>query len=121
MTPYELADLSQSFFGNSLSAYAVFLTIVSGFLVTAYTVGTKLTGSQIRLLTTLFLLVTIFLIWTMSSYVYWGVVFALGARPEGSPTGVMLPSVWVPVVFALINIFTVAMCLIFMWNVRHPK
>lgn len=121
MTPYELADLSQSYFGNSISAYAVFLSIVSGFLATAYLVGAKLTQFQVRVLTTLFSIVMLFLIWTMSAYVYWGVLFALGAHSNSDTTSVMLPSVWVPVVFAVINLFTAATCLLFLWNVRHPK
>lgn len=121
MTTYELADLSQSFFGNSIAAYAVFLTIVSGYLATAYVVGARLSVSQVRLLTTLFVLVMFFLIWTMSAYVYWGVEFALGAINAGTQAGIMKPSIWVPVVFAVLNLFTAAMCLVFMWNVRRSQ
>lgn len=121
MTNYELADISQSFFGNSLSAYAVFLSIVSGFLATSYIVGARLTTSQVRMLTALFCITMVFLIWSMSAYTYWGVLFALGGDADNAPSGVMLPGTWVPIVFAAINIITVAMCLIFLWNIRHPK
>ena len=121
MTPYEYVDLSQSAFGNSISSYAVFLSIVTGYLVTAYLVGAKLTRTQVSILTILFLIVMVFMIWAVSAYVYWGIQFGDQASPETAGRSFMSPRPFVPGLLALVNLFTVAMCLFFMWNVRHPK
>jgi len=121
MTPYEYVDLSQSAFGNSISSYAVFLSIVTGYLVTAYLVGAKLTRTQVSILTILFLIVMVFMIWSMSAYVYWGIQFGYQASPETAGRSFMSPRPFIPGLLALVNLFTVAMCFFFMWNVRHPK
>ncbi len=121
MTPYESFDLAQSAFSNSIAAYAIFLSIVTGYLVTAYLVGAKLTQAQVRLLTALFLLVVVILIWSMSAYVYWGDRFSTLGRPDGAERTLMSPKPWIPAFLALVNLLTVAACLVFMRNVRRPK
>ena len=121
MTPYEYADLAQSAFGNSLSTYAVLLSIVSGYLVATYLVGAKLTRTQASMLTIMFLLAMTILIWSNSSYVFWGTQFAYLVNPEIAGKSLMSPRPWISGVLALLNLFTAAMCLVFMWNVRHPK
>ena len=121
MTPYELSDLAQSAFGNATANYAVFLSVVTGYLVTAYLIGAELTQVQVRLLTALFLVVAVILIWSMSAYVFWGERYSTLARPDGVQRSLMAPQPWVPVVLALVNLLTVTVCLFFMWNVRHRK
>jgi hypothetical protein len=121
MTPYEAIDLAQSIFSNSLAAYAVFLSLVSGYLVTAYMVGSELSRIQVRLLTLLFLVVVAVLTWSMSAYAYWGDVFTTMARGEDVERSVMDSQSWLPALSAAINVLTVVACLFFMWNVRHPK
>ena len=121
MTPYEYADLAQSNFGNAISNFAVMLSIVSGYLITAYLIGAKLTRSQITILTTMFLFVMGFLAWSMSAYAYWGSFFAELGRNEATGANLFRPSAWTIGAIALLNLFTTAMCLLFMWNVRHSK
>ncbi len=121
MTPYEYLDLAQSAFSSSISSYAVFLSIISGYLVTAYLVGAKLTKTQISMLNTLFLLVVSFLIFSISSYVFWGTEFSSLAGQEGAERPLMAPRTWMSIVLALVNLFTAAICLVFMWNMRHSK
>ena len=121
MTEYEALDLAQSTFSNSLAAYAVFLSIVSGYLVTAYVVGSELSRIQVRLLTLLFLIVVAILIWSMSAYAYWGDVFSTVARGESRARTMMTPQSWLPAFLAIINTLTVIGCVFFMWNVRRTK
>ena len=121
MTQYEALDLAQSTFGNSIAAYAVFLSIVSGYLITAYLVGSKLSRAQVRLLTLLFLIIVSILIWSMSAYAYWGDAFSNIARPEGVEQSKMGTQPWLPAFLAAVNSFTVAAFIVFMWNIRHPK
>jgi hypothetical protein len=121
MTEYEALDLAQSTFSNSLAAYAVFLSIVSGYLATAYIVGSKLSRIQVRLLTLLFLIVVAILIWSTSAYAYWGDVFSTVARGESRERTMMTPQSWLPAFLAIINTLTVIGCVFFMWNVRRAK
>ena len=129
MTVYEALDLAQSAYGNSLATYAIFLSITSGFLVTAYLVGRELTTTQFRLLTTFFLVVAAILIWSMSAYAYYGNEYSLlgrelveAARNEHVPVwSVTHVRSWLPEFLALINSLTIFGSIFFMWNVRRPK
>jgi hypothetical protein len=121
MTHYEALDLAQSTFSNSLAAYAIFLSIVSGYLITAYLVGSELSRIQVRLLTLLFLIVAAILIWSMSAYAYWGDAFSTVARGENRERTFMTAQSWLPAFLAVINSLTVIGCIFFMWNVRHTK
>ena len=121
MTPYELADLAQSAFENSLSSFAVLLSIVSGYLITAYLIGAKLSKFQVTILTTVFLMVMGLLAWSMSAYTYWGSFYAALARNASTGADYFRPGIWTTGAVAVMNLFTIVMCLLFMWNVRHPK
>ena len=120
MTSYEMADLGQSAFGNSLSAYGIFLTLVTAYLATAYLVGRKLTGSQVSILTTLFVIVASLAGFSVAAYTNAGTDMIIRAFPE-SRGGLLGPRLWLTPVVMMVNVFTVIMCLKFMWDVRHPK
>ena len=121
MTQYESLDLAQSAFSSSIAAYALFLSIVTGYLVTAYMVGRELSRSQVWLLSVLFLVVASIAIWSVSSYIYWGVVYSIMAVPEGFERSVMVPKPWLPVFMAVVNVATAASCLVFMRYVRQQQ
>jgi hypothetical protein len=121
MTQYEALDLAQSAYGNSLAAYAVFVSIVSAYLATAYLVGSELSRVQVRLLTVLFLVVISVVIWAVSAYISWGSVFATTALGESFEQSAMAPQSWVPALMAVIDVLAVAASVYFMWNVRHNK
>ncbi len=118
---YETLDLAQSAFGNALAAYAIFLSIVSGYLIASYMVGSELSRIQVRLLTLLFLIVVSMLIWMISSFTYWGDVWAVMARPKGVERSAMSPQPWASAFIAVSNSLTVFACLVFMWTTRHAK
>jgi len=127
MTSYEAWDLAQSVYGNSLATYAIFLSITSGYLVTAYLVGRNLTTIQSGLLTAIFLIVTAILIWSMSAYAYYGNEYSLLGQELSEASGeehlpiwsIMHVRSWLPGFLALVNFLTVLGCIIFMWNARH--
>lgn len=119
MTQYESLDLAQSAFSSSIAAYAIFLSIVTGYLVTAYLAGRELSRGQVWLLSVLFLVVAAIAIWSVSSYIYWGVVYTSMAVPAGYEQSAMTPKPWLPIFMAIVNVATAAACLLFMWNVRH--
>ncbi len=121
MTQFEMLDLAQSQMSNATANYAVFLSVVSGYLVTAYLIGADLTQAQVRLLTALFLIVTAVLIWSVSAYVFWADRYSTLARGDDVARSIMAPQPWLPIFMATINLLTVAGCLFFMRNVRHRK
>ena len=119
MSQYELLDLSQSALSNSQASYAIFLSVVSGYLITAYMVGADLTRGQVRLLTILFLVVTALVTWAQSGFVYWADHWSTMARGESVARTAFSTQPLVPFVLAAVNALTIAACLIFMWNIRH--
>jgi hypothetical protein len=119
MSQYELLDLAQSALSNSTASYAIFLSIVSGYLITAYLVGSELTRAQVSLLTTLFLIVTALATWAMCAFNYWADQYSTMARGEGVASTIMSTQPFIPIMLAAINILTVAACLFFMRNIRH--
>jgi hypothetical protein len=94
MTLYEIADLSQSNFANSMSCFALILSIVTGYLVTTYLVGVKLTRFQVTILTTIFLFVMGFLAWSMAAYAYWGSFFAAQGTSDVALADLFRPGAW---------------------------
>ena len=121
MTDYESLDLAQSAFSSSLAAYALFLSIVTGYLVTAYLVGRELSRGQAWILNLLFVVVVSIAIWSVSSYIYWGVVYTSLATLDEVRLSAMVPEPWLPVFMAVVNVVAVVACLLFMWNVRQHR
>ena len=120
MTPYELADISQTQFSNSLSAFAVFLSVCFAYIVTAYIAGSRLTSAQAGMSTIVIVVVATLLAWSMAAYVNGGVRLSNLAFPE-SEGGVYSPKVWLPEFVLAVCILVIALALKFMWDVRHPK
>jgi hypothetical protein len=121
LTPYEALDLGQSALSNSLAAYAVFLSLAFAYLLAAYQVGAALSHLQVRLLTALFVVTIVLLIWSMSAYTSWAYVFSIIARGGKIERSVLATQSWVPVLLAVINALTVAACCSFMWDVRRVR
>jgi hypothetical protein len=121
VSQYELFDLSQSALSNSMACYAIFLSIVSGYLITAYLVGADLTRGQVRLLTILFLTVTTLTMWGQSGFVHWADQWSATARGEGVSRTVFSTQPYLPLVLVAVNTLTIAACLLFMWNIRRRR
>ena len=112
---------------NGLTALAILLTLVSGYMVIAYLVGDKLTRIQV-------FLVNIVYIASGTSVLtsnYGSVLDSATARAEAarrveelgvivSPVGEAAPETFAIVVAAVNSLFLI-ISLVFMWQVRHPK
>lgn len=120
MTAYELADLAQSSFSNATSAFAVFLSVVFAYIVTAYLVGAGLTRMQNRIVTSLFLLVSIFNSWAIAAYANGGVRLNRLAHPDNA-THFFFPGSWIAPLVGIACLLVIVMALKFMWDVRHAK
>jgi hypothetical protein len=120
MSPYELADLAQSAFGNGISAFGIFLSLVTAYLAVAYLVGKKITGTQTGILTTLFLTTSGIAGFAVAAYTKAGMELNIRAFPNSSdqPFG---PKLWLVTAIVIICIFSLAMCLKFMRDVRRQS
>jgi hypothetical protein len=120
MTTYEKADLAQNLFDNSLSTFAVLLSVVFAYIVTAYLVGAKLTRTQVCILTTMFIMVSILLVWSVAGYLNEGVWLYQLAYPD-NVENFFAPKSWLTPLTVILGFLFLAMALKLMWDVRHPK
>jgi hypothetical protein len=120
MTTYEMADLAQNLFANSLSSFTVFLSVVFAYIISAYLVGAQLTRTQVRMLTFVFVIVAILIVWSMAASVNGGVNLNRLAYPDSHDL-FFAPKTWLPQFVIGIGFVILCIALRFMWDVRHPK
>lgn len=117
MTHYEAVDAAQSIYANSATMYAIFLTVVSGYLVAAYLVGAKLTRGQVVLINTFFILTCALTLAAMVGYVDAAAYYSLIAadfRGEESMAR------YIPgFILAIVDLLVMFGCIKFMWDVRR--
>ncbi|MCB1671100.1 MAG: hypothetical protein R3F41_07130 [Gammaproteobacteria bacterium] len=68
MTEYEIAELTFSLIGYGMTAMALYFTVVSGFLIGAYMVGAELSTSQVWIVTSLFVVFAVSLVFGTFSF-----------------------------------------------------
>ena len=110
--------------GNALTATAILLTLVSGYMVIAYLVGDKLTSLQVWLVNTLY----IFSGCSVLASNYLSVLDSSTARIEATHLAHELKPVMdgaspeaAALIVSGINALFIIISLLFMWQVRHPK
>ena len=122
MTEYEFASLAMEAQNTVTSVFALFLTIVGGYLLAAWMVGIKLDRTQFIIVTFLFVFVEIQLLvgwfgrWSWFWHYY---EQAQALNPLSVPNAEMVP--FSIALTGLLMLFTVFGAVKFMWNVRHPK
>ena len=111
-------DLIIQFNLAGMTAMALYLTAVSGYLLMAYMIGRNLTTLQCSIITGLFLWFTLFI--TIGTAGYFGRAIQLIDLLEFAPSGIKLAPwvIWGSSGFEFVGIFA---SLKFMWDVRHPK
>ena len=119
MTPYEYGDLAQSAFGNANSTFALMLSVVSAYLIVAYTVGDKLTRMQLIVLNLLFVFTALFIAFLVTSFATTGVRLAMLANPELTRADFFTAKPWTVAAVAAINILGVCSALFFMFDKRR--
>ncbi len=120
MTEYEIVDVISNATSNMLAAQALFITIVSAYVVVAYSVGKDLTTYQVSFVNVGFLL---FVVISIQSALGLTGQISLHVEKlneyrdvEGSASIALTTAILVGVRAILI-----IGALIFMWQVRHPK
>ena len=120
MTEAELVSAAQAVWANVIALIAIMLSILSAYLVVAYMAGNKMTHSQVVIVNSLFVLVSIFLLWGAFTLVQRAIEMAtLAIDMSNQRTLGPTPAV----ARAIVVIFGVCplASLKFLWDVRHPK
>ena len=121
LEPAELVMLANEHSGLGATYFALYLSLVSGYLVVAYLAGEKLTKSQVSTVNYIFVLSAIF--FTLSTL--GNFVFAIGYYSKAPFRNSVLQSFYAMAVFdllmALAMILGIFACLKFMRDIRAPK
>jgi hypothetical protein len=122
MTEYELLDALNGLISNTYAAQAFFVTIVSAYVVTAYTAGAKLSVFQVGFISLVFVVLSVSITLPFTDMQL--ELFAYAAKLDEvrgySVGGENKPGslVWT---IAAIRILMVVGALVFMWSVRRNK
>jgi hypothetical protein len=120
MTDAELWELILISQGNMGSILAVYISVLSGYLIVAYLIGRKLNTVQAATVTSLFTVTS--LLFTMAGYAFLSraaFLFQFTDVKYRSPASAVIPlAPWLMMILLLLGICG---CLKFMWDVRHPK
>ena len=120
MTEYELADSIASMITVLLTWIGLSFTFLTAYLVTAYTVGSSLTGSQTWIINTFFCVYQIMTIngtYTSGSRYLEFVEEIRKLNPDRVYSFSESALYASPLVFTLVTLFALK----FMWDIRHPK
>ena len=120
MTEYELVDVLISYNTAAMSALALYLTTVSGYLIVAYLAGKNLTASQTVIVSVLFIVFALFFGYGAVGYLRRGLLMADELRTinPGEFFGV---APWLVFLAAGLCFAGILASLRFMWDIRHPK
>jgi len=120
MTEYELGDLMISALNGATAVIGLIFTIISGYLIVAWTVGEKLTRAQVTMINLLFLSIAPMSIWGwLGRYL---VAWDLQNRLlELNPQTAARVSMYVITGFPIIISMLIIGSMKFMWDIRHPK
>ena len=112
---------------NGLTALAILLTMVSGYMVIAYVAGNKLTRIQVMLVNVVYIASSVSVLTSNYGSVLDSATarFQAGLRIEElslilSTTGEAAPETLAIIVAAVNSLFLI-ISLVFMWQVRHPN
>lgn len=120
MTEYELVDAIATYSSNTGSFMAIYLTVVSGFLITAFVAGARLSLLQATILSVGFVVAAF-----ISTYGTYGAgitqVYYTELLREIAENSPQRNQVWVMNSLCLMMLGGIVASLVFMWSVRHPK
>ncbi len=120
MTEYEYAELIATYSSNTGTFFATFLTVLSGYLIAAFVVGSRLSPIQVTILNTGYVVSVIISVWATygAGMVQVHYTELLLATAPDSP---QLGRDWVMITLAILMLGGLLASLFFMWNVRHQK
>lgn len=123
MTEYEILELTYSLLDSMATVFAVYLTIITGFLIVAYLIGRQLDTSQVWVINSLFVAITLVQIYSVFNYaVEIESLLQLKAKVSNlTPFQQALAQQYSMYITALLMLFGVCASLYFFWNIRRAR
>ena len=127
MTEYELIDAINSTMANAWSVSQYGLSIVTGYLLVAYFIGSKLTKLQVYFVSILFFIMHSLIVVSLIGISKRVQLLDLKLSQMGSDLGLaslitaVSDGTAIPWPAYLTGILVALGCFYFMWSVRHPK
>ncbi|MEP1469335.1 MAG: hypothetical protein ABJK25_00020 [Halieaceae bacterium] len=120
MTEGEAIQAAQATWANVITMSTVEITLLSGYIIVAYLAGKELERSQVVIVNTLYLLLSLFVL---------SGIYTLARRAtELAELSIDLseyrelgPQIWLPYGVVVIFVFCIAASMKFMWDIRHRK
>jgi hypothetical protein len=120
MTEAELMAVSQESWSNAISLVAIFVSILSGYLIVAYLAGKNMTRSQIVIVNTLFIGLAGFLVLAQLAFSNTSAELDYLALQISTQRSVE-PQPYLAYTLTMFYGICIIAALKFMWDVRHPK
>ncbi len=122
MSEYEFYEVIVGFTGNLEQSMAVLISLLSAYLILAYTIGEKLSRFQVIFISTCFTLVYIGILQAQIYYLDQTVRLAEKLESlQGEPSIVAGQGDISIVAFVTVRVAFLIGSLYFMWNVRHTS
>jgi hypothetical protein len=120
MTEYEILDVLVSRFSSMTEQASLYFALVSGYLITAYLVGAKLTRLQVSVVNGLYVVWVLGIIGGYTTTVE-AVVDLETALLALDRTSSEVSNTLYSYSFTIVQIVGLLASILFMWSVRHPK
>jgi hypothetical protein len=123
MTEYEMTDIIMSRYAQMTEQASLYFALVSGYLITAYVVGSRLTRLQVTVINTLYCLWTVGILGGYINTVNDTIELEQVIRSMWATTtaGNISDSTSAAYSFAIVQTIGIIASLVFMWSVRHPR
>lgn len=119
MTESELWELIVTYNGNAMTGVTIYFSALTGYLIVAYMIGSRLTAMQSAIITVGFVVFQLLMIFATIGLVT-RAVFLIGKTSEEYRSGIMVNDSFA--ILLLLFLFGgIAAALKFMWDVRHNK
>ena len=123
MTEYEILELTYSIIDSMATVFTVYLTILTGYLIVAYLIGRQLETSQVCVINSLFVAITVVQIYSVYNYAV-EVESLLQMKAQLSdltPFQHAMSQQYSMYITVLLMLFGVVASLYFFWNIRRAK
>jgi hypothetical protein len=120
MTEAELVEASTSYLDLMLSSLSLYMTVVSGYLLVAFFIGSKLTRAQLSLVSALYVFIAISATYGFFSWMMRGIGYAI-KQEEINPSLKIYAGTPTAAAIAAVLLLGIIASLKFMWDIRHPK
>ena len=122
MTEYELVDNTMTYFNSALTAFGMYITVLSAYVIAAFVAGKRLNSAQVSIVNVLFVCSAgNFTLGTVACYswTYEYSIRLLELDPNRASSIDL--NEFVAMYIGVIQILGIVACLYFMWNSRHTK